>query len=51
MSLEGEVAGVIFLRVPSVLGMLDVVTPAHGFSVANGVMESAKRHLNVLESV
>lgn len=51
MSLEGEVAGVIFLCVPSVLGVLDVVTPAHCFSVANGVMESAERHLNVLQSV
>ena len=50
-SLPLEVGGVIFLGVPSIVRMRHVVAPAHGLSIADGVTESSKRHLDVLKSV
>ena len=41
-ALVSEIGGVIFLYVPSVVGVLDIETPAHHFSEAHGVIKSTK---------
>ena len=50
-ALPCEVGRVVLLDVPSVVGVGDIVTPAHGLSVANSVGESSKAHGRVPESV
>jgi len=51
MALEPEVGGVVFLDVPAIVRVLDVVAPAHSSGVVNGVTEAAKVHVDVVEHV
>ena len=47
LTLPLEVRGVVFLGVPSVLGMGHIVAPAHGLGILNGIGESSEAHLHI----
>lgn len=39
-----EIVGVVFLRVPPVLGVLNVEAPAHHLGVSDCVVQTTERH-------
>ena len=46
-----EVCSVVFLRMPAVVWMHNIIAPAHGLSVGNGVDELAEAHFHIVERV
>ena len=51
VSLPLEVCGIVLLCVPAVVGMHNIVSPAHGLSVGNSVAKSAEVHIHIVECV
>ena len=51
ISLPLEVCGIVLLCVPAVVGMHNIVSPAHGLSIGNSVAKSAEVHIHIVECV